>query len=120
MGVTESQIKTLNPGSARFGDPGELVVQRMRFELLEGATYVDGGFGVHLNEMVVVEAASIIREGAVGDDSSNNHVPRIAAIQADSSGNKATISLMNPQTGVETADGHDLSGNKYMLEVEGY
>ncbi|GAI68975.1 unnamed protein product [marine sediment metagenome] len=96
--ITEEYIETLNPGSARFGDPGELVVQRMRFQLKADASYNVGetGFGVHLNEMSVVEAASVTREGALGDVSAN-YQPVIKEIQADASGNKAIIQLYYPR-----------------------
>lgn len=117
--ITKDYIKTLNPGSARFGDPGELVVQRMRFELLADASYNTGGFDVTLDEMVVVEAASVTREGDLGDVSAN-YQPVIKEIHTDSSGNKATIQLYYPETGTEVEVNTDLSGNKFVLDVEGY
>lgn len=128
MTVSESQIVTLNPGSARFGEPGELVVQRMRFKLHDEAagepSYNAGGFDVTLDEMVVVEAASVTREGDLlhpfGDVSANNYLPVIKEIQVDGSGNKVTIQLIRPDTGVELATGTDISGNKYVLEAEGH
>ena len=118
--ITKDYIKTLNPGSARFGEPGELVVQRMRFELLADASYNTGGFDVTLDEMVVVEAASVTREGALSETSANNYRPLIHSIQVDDSGNKVKIQLMNPQTGLETDNNTDLSGNKFVLDAEGY
>ena len=122
MAISEAKILTQNPGSARFGGSGELSVQRMRFKLDTSSVYVTGGFDVHLTGLGVVEAASVMREGAIGAVPAVNYQPVVHSIQVGGVGNKVKLQLINPLTGVEvlTGDDVDLAGKHFAVEAEGY
>lgn len=135
VAVSKDTIKTLNPGSARFDDPGEMGVQRMRFELVANGddvpVYKTGGMSVQLDSMAVIENAAVTLEGDVGADGklAGNGIQRacispvIKSIQ-NTYPNRAIIQLLEDDSvsGIPAELGNDtvLTGEVFVLESEGY
>ena len=118
MAIVEANQTTLNKGSASIPeDPGELVVQRKRFELTaDPASEYAGAFAVAMDEMMAVEAASAIIEHAL--DAGDPTVNYRAVVEGISS-NIVTVGVQVVSTGAELG-AVDLAGFIFAVTGEGY
>lgn len=118
MAITEANQTTLNKGSVSIpNNAGGLVTQRKRFQLPATETkYGEEAFGVAMDEMVVVEAASAIIEHALDKDTpANNYQAVVEAIV----GNIVTVGVQVVSTGDELGD-IDLKDYIFSVTAEGY
>ena len=116
MAIAESDQTTLNPGSANIPkNPGELAVQRKRFEIGADTTYA--AFPVSMDELMVVEAAEASIEHALDAGTpANNYRAQVEAIE----GNIVTVGVQVVSTGAELAGDVDLEGFVFVVTGEGY
>jgi len=127
VAVSKDSIQTQNPSSARFGNPGEMVVQRMRFKLVNpgdtAVVYKTGGFNVGMDEMGVVETAHAQLEGDLEEDLGDLQAI-VKAIQVDTDAeeakNNVVVQLREVSTGEELANDAPLDGLYCTIEAEGY
>ena len=114
MAIAESDQTTLNKGSANIPEnPGELAVQRKRFQIGADTTYA--AFPVSMDEMMVVEAASAILERALDGTPANNYRAVVEAI----AGNIVTVGVQVVSTGAELG-AVDLEDYIFVVTGEGY
>lgn len=123
VAVSKDSIATQNLGSAQFGDPGELVVQRMRLKLfdpgVDTVVYKTGGFNVGMDALGVVEAAHVQLEGAVADLQALVKAIQVDAAAAEAK-NNVVVQLQVVSTGLELANDTGLDGTYLTVEGEGY
>ena len=116
MAIVEANQTTLNKGSASIPEnPGELVVQRKRFELTaDPVSEYAGAFAVAMDEMMAVEAASASIEHALGAAGVNYR-----AVVEGISSNIVTVGVQVVLTGAELG-AVDLAGFIFAVTGEGY
>ena len=96
MAIAESDQTTLNKGSASIPEnPGELAVQRKRFQIGAGTTYA--AFPVSMDELMVVEAAKASIERALSGTPNENYRAQVEAI----AGNIVTVGVQEVLSGAE-------------------